>query len=486
MEACEGKCTALGEEKCAAFSFCDGSNCKGSCSLYPPPLEQYTRCNGYPGSTCYVRPQKARSDAELTEAPSHQASTIKTDETSEATPTLKDGSGPGPKDKLVESFEIDLDLPPEERWAHVIEAKRVQILGLLDILRPLFRASKDSAEVTDELIAAYNASSQRPEAPQYIHDYLAEMRGIAAVLAKEDKVTLSDVLMANLFYEIDSAAKTPLSEAFARSCTSLVAQSANGTTLFARNQDYPPPFTLVMIHAVFKRRGVTVYEGTTYAGTVGLSTAFSHAHDGGRGWAVSVNARDIPAGWPAQGTEAAKVDAVEAARTGAAILPILTRQAADAGMRDYNAALRYFARWPSILPGYLIVGGGEPGEGAIVSHNGSRTGSEPATDSDVFALFATSMDGDKNGGWFVVQTNTDHWKPAPLYPGSHPPASRRATAIRGLVEAGQERISADRIWDVLSTPPTFNADTIHTDLVDVAAGSYRTYKRNGPLAKVWD
>ena len=41
MEACEAKCTALGEGKCAAFSFCDGSNCKGSCALYPPPLKQY-------------------------------------------------------------------------------------------------------------------------------------------------------------------------------------------------------------------------------------------------------------------------------------------------------------------------------------------------------------------------------------------------------------------------------------------------------------
>ena len=84
-------------------------------------------------------------------------------------------------------------------------------------------------------------------------------------------------------------------------------------------------------------------------------------------------------------------------------------------------------------------------------------------------------------------------------------------------------MSLDGIWDVLSTPPTFNPDTIHTDLVDVsktytyvpqvhsvtlielkftsnlrllvisgslltgrfwvqvANGVYRTYKRNGPL-----
>jgi len=62
-----------------------------------------------------------------------------------------------------------------------------------------------------------------------------------------------------------------------------------------------------------------------------------------------------------------------------------------------------------------LIGGSEPGEGAIVSHNGSKTG-HAAHDSDIFSLFTTSMDGDKNGGWFVVQTNTDHQLPAPIYP----------------------------------------------------------------------
>eukprot|EP01052_Picozoa_sp_SAG31_P061692 SAG31_NODE_20757_length_566_cov_0.676660_1_plen_121_part_01 len=53
---CQEKCSAIGAGKCAAFSFCDGSNCRGFCTLYPPPVNQYTKCNGYPGSTCYVRP----------------------------------------------------------------------------------------------------------------------------------------------------------------------------------------------------------------------------------------------------------------------------------------------------------------------------------------------------------------------------------------------------------------------------------------------
>ena len=55
--ACEAKCTALGES-CAAYSFCSEPACVlGSCGLYPGPVSLYTKCNGYPGNTCYVRPK---------------------------------------------------------------------------------------------------------------------------------------------------------------------------------------------------------------------------------------------------------------------------------------------------------------------------------------------------------------------------------------------------------------------------------------------
>jgi len=47
-----------------------------------------------------------------------------------------------------------------------------------------------------------------------------------------------------------------------------------------RNQDYPPPFTLVMVHYIFMRKGKVLYQGTSYAGTIGLSTAASAAQGG--------------------------------------------------------------------------------------------------------------------------------------------------------------------------------------------------------------
>ena len=48
---CEAKCKAEGA--CQAYSFCAGSNCKGSCDLMP--AANYTRQNGYPSVVCMRR-----------------------------------------------------------------------------------------------------------------------------------------------------------------------------------------------------------------------------------------------------------------------------------------------------------------------------------------------------------------------------------------------------------------------------------------------
>lgn len=92
------------------------------------------------------------------------------------------------------------------------------------------------------------------------NEYLREMQGIATA----SMLTLDEIVMANVFYEITSVGKTPWD--VSRSCTSLVAQRSNGTVYIARNQDYPPPFSLLMVHAIFQRANKTVYQGTTYAG----------------------------------------------------------------------------------------------------------------------------------------------------------------------------------------------------------------------------
>lgn len=200
---------------------------------------------------------------------------------------------PNPK-HLIETFVVDLDTPPEERyataiqslpllcnhhrnlspspplpaawcndspvpvarllarstppahdrrWTGLIKEKHVALVALLDIIRPVFKlfAPVASRELVEATIRGM------PD------EYVREMQGIANVASEFANVTLDDVVMANLFYEITGIANTPLFSGDPRSCTSMVAQRSNGTVYLARNQDYPPPFTLVMVHAVFTK-----------------------------------------------------------------------------------------------------------------------------------------------------------------------------------------------------------------------------------------
>ena len=351
--------------------------------------------------------------------------------------------------KPVETFVVDLDKAPEDRWTGLIKEKRESLLMLLHFLRPMFM--KHAALFTEDMVHAVNESMSK--------EYVRELEGIARV----GGVSYFDVLMSNLYYEISGIVKMPLD--LSKSCTSIVTQRSNGTVYFARNQDYPPPFTLVMIHAVFKRANRTVYEGTTFAGTIGLSTGHVPF-----GFGVSINARSTAI----RNVTQAIHTAIKAAKDGALIFPIMTRKVIDESSGDYNTAVKLYSQLALIRPGYIIVGGTKPGQGVIVTRNASKG------EADHFPLFNKSP-SEAGGNWYVVQTNTDHWKTAPIIPILD--TSRRKTAAKKLEEIGSDNIDLHGLWHVLSTVPVFNYLTIHTDLIVPAWGEYKTYKRFGPLAQ---
>lgn len=138
------------------------------------------------------------------------------------------------------------------------------------------------------------------------------------------------------------------------------------------------------------------YEGTTYAGTIGLSSAMTHRGTTDK-WGVSINAR----GNPLHGTHKGLEEAVASAQAGGSVFPIFTRQACE--MADsYTAAKEYLATHPLIMPGYIILGGSLKGHGAIITRNASVTTGNRA--ADVFELFSQPAPSkDYAGGvWFVV------------------------------------------------------------------------------------
>jgi len=348
--------------------------------------------------------------------------------------------------KPLETFEIDLDTDPKLRWTDVVKQKKDDILLLLDALDILI-----GGDDADELIAATNAS--------LTGEYRQEMEGIASTIG----TSFERVLMANIYYEISGVGSSSLD--LSRSCTSIVVVNRKNKTVYlARNQDYPPPFELVEIHAVFKRNGnTTVYEGTTFAGTIGLATATKPG-----GWAVSINARANIL----KGTKDALPTAVANARTGGSIFPLITREALEEA-ETFDDAMHYLSSKAMIMEGYIIVGGIAPSQGAIVTRNAS------GAETNILWMDGTEHDGG-GGDWYVVQTNTDHWRDAPSYPG-YKNTSRRGTATRSLDTIGTENIGVDALFGVLSTPPVRNFATIHTDFAIPETDLYETYKIHGPL-----
>eukprot|EP01065_Artemidia_motanka_P018653 TRINITY_DN219_c0_g1_i3.p2 TRINITY_DN219_c0_g1~~TRINITY_DN219_c0_g1_i3.p2 ORF type:complete len:364 (+),score=142.61 TRINITY_DN219_c0_g1_i3:73-1164(+) len=343
--------------------------------------------------------------------------------------------GPNPKRQL-KKYTIDLDAPPEERWVQPAKDHKEYIKAMVTLLKVIFETTPSAKSATHEILDAVRPSDENRR----------EMQGVADAL----NMSYEDALLGNLFYEVSGVTHI-LKSVSERSCTSIIAQNANGTILHGRNQDYPPPFSPLMFDGVFVKGGKTVYEGTTFAGTVGIGGTCVVPG----GFSVSIDAR---------GANHPSLDeATKLAKSGAWAFPLLAREACERGFKVFDDAVSFIANQSMILPGYFIMGGTKPGEGAVVTHNSSNTG------SDVWRL----KDGYPKGSpWFLVETNYDHTGPAPSSD------DRRDPAIKAMTAVGAANIDFDTMWDVLSTKPVYNGATIHTDLVNIATGEYRTYLRH--------
>uniref|UniRef100_A0A8D1SVI1 N-acylethanolamine-hydrolyzing acid amidase n=1 Tax=Sus scrofa TaxID=9823 RepID=A0A8D1SVI1_PIG len=127
---------------------------------------------------------------------------------------------------------------------------------------------------------------------------------------------------------------------------------------------------------------------------------------------------------------------------------------------SFEAAVYKLAKTPLIADVYYIVGGTTPREGVVITRN--RRG--PA---DIWPLDPL------NGAWFRVETNYDHWKPAPKKD------DRRTPAIKALNATGQANLTLETLFQVLSVFPVYNNYTIYTTVMSAASpDKYMTRIRN--------
>ncbi|XP_049588665.1 N-acylethanolamine-hydrolyzing acid amidase [Syngnathus scovelli] len=314
------------------------------------------------------------------------------------------------------TIDINLDDDPQVRWLPLFKAFDSDFL------------KKAAQEVIDstipkwlhKVLRALVKASEKFILPK---PYGEEIRGMASHVG----ASLSDIILLNFAYE---------ATAF---CTSIVAQDKAGNLYHGRNLDYPQSVLRnLTVNVNFRKNGKISYIGTTFAGYVGLWTGQSPYK-----FTVSGDQRDKGHRWDFW------KNMFSAFMLRRSLVSWLVRETLEKAEDFEDAALR-LSKIPIITGVYYIVAGARAGEGLVITRD--RKG--PA---DIWPL------NPLQGGWFRVETNFDHWRPAPAK--DH----RREAAEKAMNATGQEHINMYSLYKVLSLSPVCNSITIYTTTMSAAS-----------------
>lgn len=338
---------------------------------------------------------------------------------------------------------IDLDAAPEDRWTAVVTPLSAQILAMIDQL-----VDRIPPTLRNEILANLTRN-----APGYVDAmppvYAAEIRAIAAAT----DIDLGLIFLYNIAYELEGA------------CTSIVAQNSNGDVFHARNLDFglfdgwdngtntwalAEKLRPLLFNARFIKGGVTFYNATVYAGYVGLLTGMRTGN-----FSITVDTRfDL-------NIDSGLISWLKGNHSGH-FLSFTTRNVMENNF-TFADALETLNNTKMIGPSYIILGGINPGEGAVITR-------EQALSLHLMTLSAALQ----NNTHFILETNYDHWVPAPFFD------DRRTPATDCMKKIGPQGTSLPALFDVLSGRPNLNEMTTYTTLMHVATGQFEAYVQNCP------
>lgn len=346
--------------------------------------------------------------------------------------------------RVPKTFNISLDLPPQERWNEAVTAIMDEfgwegtigpVEGYMESLIP-----KWLIEILGPLVGKLDSD---------LGEYGAEIQGVYNAMApyapKGSVFDLGVVVGMNLIYSLSAA------------CTSVVAQNSNGTIYHGRNLDYPiPGLRNLTVKAVFTRGGEVQYYGTTFVGYVGLLTGMRP-----HGWSVSVDERSESYPNPIDGP----IDNIISALEGGKPVGMFLRSMLQ-NVSTYEEAIPVLNNTRLIAPVYLIVGGTSNEQGAVITRNRNHADDSHGVANGVWTL-------DLPSAWWRLETNYDHWNPPP------PSDNRRDPGNKAMAAVGASNINADTLFDkVLSLPPVLNDDTKYTTIMSADLDLYHVVVRD--------
>lgn len=337
----------------------------------------------------------------------------------------------GPAPHPAKKYAINLDTRPEERWTKMATEHSKELRGLISSVINFVEALVPKSLV--EMIRGLQIDIVN-DLP---YPYGAELLGVA----KAANLSAIEAFLANVVYELTAFDWGSVNKDF-NACTSIIAQTTNGTIYHVRNMDYGYPNFLrnLTVEVDFLENGVVSYTGTTFVGYVGLLTGQKPNK-----FTVTLNQRSKGMWW---------MNLLEAFISGThGLAAFLIRDILAHPLMDFKSAVDTLSSTPFIASSYIIVAGVNPNEGVVITRGRPRA-------TDMWWLGS-------NHTWYLIETNYDHWEAAPSFD------DRREPAHNAMREMGQANVTATGLWRVLSTPLVANSGTIYS--VVMSAGKPEIY-----------
>ncbi|KAH9496026.1 Acid ceramidase, partial [Bulinus truncatus] len=349
---------------------------------------------------------------------------------------------PDPKTK-VGTYVINLDLPPEKRWAELGAAKGPGIKYLIDGLKEFVidwgKAGQALIDFVDSKGGNLDGTLPYP--------FAGEIKGLADATG----INLGEMVLYNLFYE------------FFTVCTSIVAEDPQGTLYHARNLDFglflgwdlqnktwaiTERLRPLIVNLDWQSGGKTLFKSVNFAGYIGILTAVKPQL-----FTLSMDERFNPDGGFIGVIKWLLGDHNET------WMSFLTRDVME-NATSYAQARAKLEKTIMLAPAYFILGGNSSGQGCVITR---------ARDSNL-----DTWEMRNASGWYILETNYDHWKPPFILD------DRRGPAHKCMDQMGQQNAGFGGIFNVLSTQPVLNKLTTYSALMQVNSGNLETYIQTCP------
>lgn len=341
-------------------------------------------------------------------------------------------AGTGLSDFAPPKYTVDLDVDPEHRWDHIVVEQKDKFKAAIDSVLNSKRVKP--LVPTAKLLIGNWLEARRILGTEQYHEIQGVARGVG--------VEASEIVLLASFYDLFAADTSPFKQ---NACAGILAQTPSGEIYHGRNLDYDFKDAIgpIALDVNFIRNNRTVFQAITFGPNPTFDTVVRYGS-----FSITQNERDT-----GDVTEN-MLDLIVKGRiaTFAAI-----RKAAET-LDTFESAVDYFSNVPLAASAYYIIGGVKPQEGAIITRNREKA-------VNVWRL------NPAQGDWYILQLNSDHWKPAPF-------GDDRRTPLQQYLNAtGQSNIGADSLWGALSIQHVnhtagqrapYNSMTIYTTVMQAS------------------